>query len=218
MATHSSTLAWKIPWMEEPGRLQSMGSLRVGLNWLHFHALKKEMATHSSILAWRIPGMGEPGGLPSMGSHRVGHDWSDLAAAAGCLAASLDSTHWMSKVPPSWEVKVLVPQLCTTLQDPHGLYSPPGSSVHRILQARILKWLAIPFTRRSSQHKDWTQGACIAGRFFISWATGSPPPSMTTKNCLKNIPWGQKKKKKHWILLMFKSQQFLKWGWWSQIT
>ena len=34
MATHSSTLAWKIPWMEEPGRLQSMGSLRVGYNWV----------------------------------------------------------------------------------------------------------------------------------------------------------------------------------------
>ena len=49
--------------------------------WLHFHALEKEMATHSSVLAWRIPGTGEPGGLPSMGSHRVGHDWSDLAAA-----------------------------------------------------------------------------------------------------------------------------------------
>ena len=61
--------------MEEPGRLQSMGSLRVGTTeQLHFHALGKEMASHSSVLAWRIPGMGEPGGLPSMGSHRVGHD------------------------------------------------------------------------------------------------------------------------------------------------
>jgi len=56
MAPHSSTLAWKIPWMEEPGRSQT---------WLsdfsftfHFHALKKEMATHSSVLAWRIPGTG----------------------------------------------------------------------------------------------------------------------------------------------------------------
>ena len=83
-----STLAWKIPWTEEPGSLQSMRSLRVRHDWaislwlFHFHALEKEMATHSSILAWRIPGMGEPGGLPSMGSHRVGHDWSDLAAAA----------------------------------------------------------------------------------------------------------------------------------------
>ena len=80
MAPHSSTLAWKIPWPEEPGRLQSMGSLRVryGLSdftfTFHFHALEKEMATHSSVLAWRIPGMVEPGGLPSMGSHRVGHD------------------------------------------------------------------------------------------------------------------------------------------------
>ena len=87
MATHSSTLAWKIPWMEEPGRLQSMGSLGVGHDCnvqvdnlsdftftFHFHALEKEMATHSSVLAWRIPGTGEPGGLLSMGSHRVGHD------------------------------------------------------------------------------------------------------------------------------------------------
>ena len=56
MAPHSSTLAWKIPWTEEPGRLQSIRSLSV------------------VVLAWRIPGTGEPGGLPSMGSHRVGHD------------------------------------------------------------------------------------------------------------------------------------------------
>ena len=79
MATYSSTLAWKIPWTEEPGRLQSMGSLRVRrlrdfTFTFHFHALEKEMATHSSVLAWRVLGKGEPGGLPSMGSHRVGHD------------------------------------------------------------------------------------------------------------------------------------------------
>ena len=77
MAPHSSTLAWKIPWTEEPGRLQSMGSLRVDTTkplHFHFYALEKEMATHSSVLALRIPGTGEPGGLLSMGSHRVGHD------------------------------------------------------------------------------------------------------------------------------------------------
>ena len=77
MATHSSVLAWRIPGMGEPGRLQSMGSRR-GLSdfifTFHFSALKKEMATHSSVLAWRIPGTGEPCGLLSMGSHRVGHD------------------------------------------------------------------------------------------------------------------------------------------------
>ena len=79
MAPHSSTLAWKIPWAQEPGGLQSMKSL----SWtqlsnfsftFHFHALEKEMATHSSVLAWRIPGTEEPGGLLSMGLHRVGHD------------------------------------------------------------------------------------------------------------------------------------------------
>ena len=78
MAPHSNTRAWKVPWTEEPGRLQSMGSPRVWHNRVtslfhfHFHALEKETATHSSVLAWRIPGTGEPGGLPSMGSHRVG--------------------------------------------------------------------------------------------------------------------------------------------------
>ena len=77
MAPHSSTLAWKIPWTEEPGGLQPMGSLsrtRLSDFTYHFPALEKEMATHSSVLAWRIPGTGEPGGLPSMGWHRVGQD------------------------------------------------------------------------------------------------------------------------------------------------
>ena len=79
MAPHSSTLAWKIPWTQEPGRLQSMGSLsQTRLSdftfTFHFYALEKEIATHSSVLAWRIPGTEEPGGLPSMESHRVGHN------------------------------------------------------------------------------------------------------------------------------------------------
>ena len=77
MATHSSVLALRIPGTGEPGRLQSMGLLRVGHDFtftFHLHALEKEMATHSSVLAWRIPGTGEPGRLPSVGSHRVGHD------------------------------------------------------------------------------------------------------------------------------------------------
>ena len=64
MAPHSSTLAWKIPWAEEPGRLQSMGvtKSRTRLSnfifTFHFDALEKEMATHPSVLAWRIPGPG----------------------------------------------------------------------------------------------------------------------------------------------------------------
>ena len=77
MAPYSSTLAWKIPWAEESGRLQFMESRIVTrlsdfTFTFHFHALEKEMATHSSVLAWRIPGTGEPG--------------SDLAAAAAAAA------------------------------------------------------------------------------------------------------------------------------------
>ena len=79
MAPHSSTLAWKIPWAEESGGLQSVGlQSRTRLSdfifTFHFHALEKEMATHSSVLAWRIPGTEEPSRLPFMGSHRVGHN------------------------------------------------------------------------------------------------------------------------------------------------
>ena len=92
VATHSSTLAWKIPWTEEPGKLQSMGSRRVGYDWAtllslftFLHWRRKWQPTR--VLAWRIPGTGEPGGLPSLGSHRVRHDWSDLAAAAAAFPA-----------------------------------------------------------------------------------------------------------------------------------
>ena len=65
---------------------------------------------------------------------------------------------------------VVVAWLCPTLCDPMD-YCLPGSSVHRILQARILEWVAISFSRGSSRPRDWTWVSCIAGRFFTSWAT-----------------------------------------------
>ena len=72
--------------------------------------MEKAMALHFSTFAWKIPWMEEPGGLLSMGSHRVGHDRSDLAAAtADC--------------------------------------SLPGCSFHGILQASIMDWVAISFSR-----------------------------------------------------------------------
>ena len=77
MASHSSTLAWKIPWTEEPGRLQSMGmdwATSLSLFTFHFHALDKEMATHSSVLVWRIPGTGS-----LVGCHLWGRTKSDTS-------------------------------------------------------------------------------------------------------------------------------------------
>ena len=60
----------------------------------------------------------------------------------------------------------MYPNLCDPMD-----YSLLGSSVHEILHARILAWIAILFTRRSSQPKDQTRVSCIAGRFFTVWAT-----------------------------------------------
>ena len=78
MAPHSGTLAWKIPWTEEPGGLQSMGSLKSRIQLsnfpftIHFHALEKEMAAHSLFLP------GESQGLGSLVGCRLwGHTESD---------------------------------------------------------------------------------------------------------------------------------------------
>ena len=68
------------------------------------------------------------------------------------------------------KVKVLVAQLCLTLCDPMNC-SLLGSSVYGILQARILEWVGVPFSRGSSQTGEWTQVSHTADRFFTIWAT-----------------------------------------------
>ena len=87
-------------------------------------SLEKEMAPHSSILAWKIPRTEDPGGLQSM---QVPHT----------------HTHTPLKL-----IKYLHTQLCLTLCDPVNC-SPPGSSVHGILQVRMLEWVAV-FSSRAS--------------------------------------------------------------------
>ena len=72
--------------------------------------------------------------------------------------------------------KVLATQsyltICNPMQTPYICnYSPPGSSVHGILQARILEWVAMPFSRGASQPRDQIWVSCIAGRFFTICAT-----------------------------------------------
>ena len=70
----------------------------------------------------------------------------------------------------------LVAQSCVTLCDPVD-YGLPGSSVHGIFQARILEWVAISFSRRSSWPRNWTRVSHIVGRCFTIWATGKPKNS-----------------------------------------
>ena len=147
MAPHSSTLAWKIPWTEEPGRLQSMGSLRVRLHF-HFHALEKEMATHSSVLAWRIPGTAEPGGLPSMGSHRVGHDWSNLlAAAAGKNEIPRNELNQVGERPLLWILQTIdkgIWKWCKEMKRYHVSLDWENVAKMFILPKAIYRFNAIP--------------------------------------------------------------------------
>ena len=82
-------------------------------------------------------------------------------------------------------LKVLVTQSCLTVCDP-GDCSPPGSSVHGIFQAKILEWVAIPFSMGSSQPRDQTVLSYTASRFFTIWATREalyPPTAKSLQSC-----------------------------------
>ena len=93
---------------------------------------------------------------------------------------------------------MLVTQSCLTLGSPMG-YSTPCSSVQGILQARILEWIAIPFCRGSSRPRNWTQISCIAGTFFIIWATGKPLIIQVSPKCNhKCLWWGREREIPHW--------------------
>ena len=117
--------------------------------------LEKEMATHSSTLAWKIPWTEEPGRLQSVGSQRVEHDW---VTSLTLCAKSLQS--------------------CPTICDPAD-GSPLGSSVHGILQARILEWVAMPSFRGNLpdpgiEPMSLTSPA-LTGRFFTTHTTWEVP-------------------------------------------
>ena len=98
-----------------------------------------------------------------------------LTKEIGVVGMDMDQTFshsWFisSMILNKAKAKVLATQLCPTLCDPTNC-NPPGSSVHGILQAGILEWIVIPFSRGSSQPRDQTQVSHIAGRFFAIWAT-----------------------------------------------
>ena len=78
---------------------------------------------------------------------------------------------------------------CSVVSDslwPHG-HRPPGSSIHGILQPRILEWVASPFSRGSSQPRDQTQVPCIAGRFFTVWAMREAPKRQLNENLFHGV-------------------------------
>ena len=111
------------------------------------------------ILEWVV--------MPSSRGSSQPRDWTQVSGIAGKFFAV-----WVTRE-AQWQMKwsgLKVAQSCLTLCD-YMDCSLPGSSVHRILQARILEWVAVPFSRRSSQPRNSTQVSCIAGEFFTVWAT-----------------------------------------------
>ena len=77
-------------------------------------------------------------------------------------------------LPDTHTVNCEVSQSCLTLYN--SMDYLPGSSIHEIFQARALKWVAISFSRGSSQPRNWTQVFFIAGRHFTLWTTREAPP------------------------------------------
>ena len=103
-------------------------------------------------------------------------------------------------------VKVLVAQSCPTPCDPMG-YGLPGSSVHGILQARILEWVAIPFSRGTSQPRTQTLVSCIAGGFFTAWDTKEAPVEFS-KTIGKKALYVKDINPLWWLLSIFYSYSF----------
>ena len=177
MAPHFSTLAWKIPWMEEPG-----GAWQAAV-----HGGRKESDTTEQLhFHFSLSCIGEGNGNPLQYSCLDNpRDEGAWWAAVYEVSQSRTWLKWLSSssrgiisslmkwkyqvVPRLWRItsimKVKVIYSCPTLCDPMGY------TVHGILQARILEWVAYPFTRGSSQPRDQTQVSYIASGFFTSWAT-----------------------------------------------
>ena len=126
-----------------------IGDAEMGIKSLILeNSLEKEMEIHSSILFWKIPWTEEPGGLQSWGLQRVRYDWAT------------EHTHtwpYIYVCHLCMHAKSL--QLCWTLCNRMEYCSPPSSSVQGILQAWILVWVSISFSRGSSQSRDRTRNS-----------------------------------------------------------
>ena len=146
---------WEIQSFQVSPRSPSFKTSTIKIkHWLVFE-LESEALDHSAILTVSLVNVEQIFSLKH--SNLVYFIWVFLIAFP---------FKWSMEV----EVEVLVAQSCPTLCNPMDC-SPAGSSVHGLLQARILEWVAIPISRRTSQPRDRTQVSCIAGGFFTLWDT-----------------------------------------------
>ena len=152
MGTHSSILAWRIPWTDEFGRLQSMGSQRVGHDWATNTFTSPGLSFRMQDL---VPWLGNKPGPPGLGAWSLSH-WTTREVST---FVNYFNSHL-----------VLCRSVCPALGDPvdYGLSSFP---VHGIFQARILEWVAMSSSRSSLWPRDWTQVSCLGRWVLYHWAT-----------------------------------------------
>ena len=162
---------------KDKGRGKTIMFWKLESKWTSGEKLTWQTKKHGSQAgggeAEKLKQLAKPEKFSSRGEHPP--QWCESGSDRG---AENRGPSWRS----AWETKqphfkdlgrrvgVLFAQSCPTLWDPMD-GSPPGSSVHGILQARILEWVAIAFSRGSSQPRDRTQVSCIAGRFCTVWTT-----------------------------------------------
>ena len=158
MAPHSSTLAWKIPWTEEPGRSSPWGRWESDTTeWLHFHfslsCIGEGNGNPLQCSCLENPREGGACWATCLWGRRVGHEWSNLAASS--LNIYIHLVHLWSEVKWSASCSVMSNSLC-----PHVLHSPWNSLGQNTGVS------SIPFSRESSQLRDWTQVSHTAGEFL----------------------------------------------------
>ena len=131
------------------------------LLWLHFPLLPSQDFFPMSGLLFHFHEMNEISFSFMVAFHLESTQIIQLSPSSNCV----NGFNLIRSTKSSFIMKVKVAQSCLTLCD------PMDCRVHGILQARILEWIAFPFSRRSSQPRDWAQVSLIVGGFFTSWAT-----------------------------------------------
>ena len=165
MATHSSILAWKIPWREEPGRLQSI------VNWSNL------AHTHTGEEASRCYRSGPPLALQlNKWILSICHSFIHSICIWGHFSFTYVIAFWSGAVLDSESIDNFVTWKWKSLSHVCFFATPWTIACQAplsmwILQARLLEWVAMPSSRGSSQPRDQTQVSLIAGRFFTIWAT-----------------------------------------------
>ena len=179
MVTHFSILAWRIPWMEQPGGLQSMGLQRVGHD-----SMSSLLLTRALILSW---GLHPHDLIISQRPHLLipSHQTLDFKhiKLGGGHEYAIYNNRWESPLyftinHKQMSIKAIIrkdseseitqsfPTLCNPME-----CSLPGSSIHGIFQARVLKWVTISFSKGSPWPTDQTWVSRIADRRFAVWAS-----------------------------------------------